>query len=112
MLFCTCTAFHADAYRVLDVAYLVSLGDGAIPTLVEYLPRIDPRSRELLGSYLRTYALEPRDLGAPAWQGLSADRERARAALIGSLEELRGFPLYCPPFGACPPRGSHHRPAS
>ena len=97
-------ALPADAYRGLDVAYLVSLGDGAIPTLVEYLPRIDPRSRELLGSYLRTYALEPRDLGAPAWQGLSADRERARAALIGSLEELRGFPLYCPPFGACPRR--------
>ena len=82
-----------DARRVLDVYYLGSLGDGAVPTLVEYLPRLGASDRQALGSALRTFALDRRDLSIGPWQSLNVDRERAREALVGVADELRNYPL-------------------
>jgi hypothetical protein len=82
-----------DARRVLDVYYLGSLGDGAVPTLVEYLPRLAASDRQALGSALRTFALERRDLSTGPWQALNVDRVRAREALLGVADELRNYPL-------------------
>src|SRR6267143_4538624 len=82
-----------DARRTLDAYYLGSLGDGAVPTLVEYLPRLGASDRQLLGSALRTYSFERRDLSVGPWQSLNVDRERAREALLGVADELRNYPL-------------------
>lgn len=82
-----------DAHRGLDAYYLATLGDGAVPTLVEYLPRLGASDRQALGSALRTFALEGRDLSAPSVQSFNVDRERARQALLAVAEELRGYPL-------------------
>jgi hypothetical protein len=86
----------ADASRELDALYLASLGDGAVPTLVEYLPRLGASDRAALGSALRTFAFEGRDLSPLAAQGFSFDRERARQALVGAADELRRYPLLRP----------------
>jgi hypothetical protein len=82
-----------DAYRGVDAYYLTTLGDGAIPTLVEYLPRLPDADRAALGSALRTYVLEGRSLDPAELPGISLDRERARQALLGIADELRGYPL-------------------
>jgi uncharacterized protein DUF4153 len=82
-----------DAYRGLDAYYLATLGDGAIPTLVEYLPRLGESDRAALGSALRTLALEGRALEPPTLSGFSLDRERARQALVTVANELRTYPL-------------------
>jgi hypothetical protein len=84
----------ADAYRGLDAYYVASLGDGAIPTLLEYLPRLAPSDRVALGSALRTFALEGRDLTPVPLPGFSLDRERARQALLGAADELRRYPVW------------------
>jgi len=81
-----------DARRALDAYYLGSLGDGAVPTLVEFLPRLVASDRQLLGSALRTYSLERRDLSVGPWQSLNLDRERARQAVLGVADELRNYP--------------------
>lgn len=86
----------ADAYRGLDTYYLATLGDGAIPTLVEYLPRLGDSDRAALGSAIRTLSLEGRDLTTASLPGFSLDRERARQALLGAADELRGYPLRLP----------------
>ena len=86
----------ADAYRGLDAYYLGTLGDGAIPTLVEFLPRLGDSDRAALGSTIRTLSLEGRDLGAASLPGFSLDRERARQALLGAADELRRYPLRLP----------------
>jgi len=83
----------ADASRDLDAQYLASLGDGAVPTLVEFLPRLGASDRASLGSALRTVALEGRDLDPGALSGVSLDRERARQALLAVADELRTYPL-------------------
>ncbi len=82
-----------DARRVLDAEYLVSLGDGAVPTLVEFLPHLGASDRAALGSALRTFALEGRDLEPAFFAGFSLDRERARQALLTVANELRTYPL-------------------
>jgi hypothetical protein len=82
-----------DAYRGLDASYLATLGDGAIPLLVEYLPRLGASDRAALGSALRTHALEGRSLDPASVAGFSLDRERARQALLGAADELRSYPL-------------------
>ena len=82
-----------DAHRGLDVYYLATLGDGAVPTLVEFLPRLGVSERLALGSALRTFALEGRDLAPAAFPALNLDRERARQALLAVAEELRAYPL-------------------
>jgi hypothetical protein len=98
----------ADAYRGLDIYYLGSLGDGAIPTILEYLPRLENPWRELLGSYMRTYVLESRTcdecvnrLEPGPWQAFNVDRERARVALRDAAEDLRRYPAWCSPRGIC-----------
>jgi hypothetical protein len=83
----------ADASRELDAQYLASLGDGALPTVVELLPRLNAADRAALGSALRTFALEGRGLEPAAVPGFSLDRERARQALVGVADELRSYPL-------------------
>jgi uncharacterized protein DUF4153 len=83
----------ADASRELDAGYLASLGDGAVPTLVQFLPRLGTADRQALGSALRTYVLEGRDLARSALPGFSLDRERARQALLSVADELRSYPL-------------------
>jgi hypothetical protein len=87
----------ADAYPGLDAYYLATLGDGAIPTLVDYLPRLGDSDRAALGSAIRTLSLEGRDLEPASPTGFSLDRERARQALLGAAEDLRKYPLRLPP---------------
>jgi hypothetical protein len=87
-----------DAHRGLDAYYLVTLGDGAVPTLVEYLPRLGQSDREALGSALRTFTLERRELSVPSAPSFNVDRERARQALVSVAEELRRYPLLRPPL--------------
>jgi len=82
----------ADASRALDAQYLASLGDGALPTLLEYLPRLDGSDREALGFALRLLALQGRDLSPAAVPTFSVDRERARQALLALVDELRTYP--------------------
>jgi len=83
----------ADASRELDAQYLVSLGDGAVPTLVEFLPHLGASERAALGSALRTFALEGRSLEPASLPAFSFDRERARRALLGVADEIRSYPL-------------------
>lgn len=83
-----------DAYLGLDAYYLATLGDGAIPTLVEYLPRLAASDRAALGSALRTLALEGRGLEPVPFPGFSVDRERAREALLAAADELRSYPVF------------------
>ena len=90
----------ADASRVLDAQYLTSLGDGALPTLVESLPRLGGSDREALGFALRLSALPGRDLAPAGGPGFSLDRERARQAVLVLVDELRTYP---------PVRGGHSR---
>ncbi|HVD31401.1 MAG TPA: DUF4173 domain-containing protein [Methylomirabilota bacterium] len=86
----------ADASRELDAQYLASLGDGAVPTLVEYLPHLPAADRAALGSALRTFALEGRGLEPASLPAFSLDRERARQALQSVADELRTYPLIRP----------------
>jgi len=88
----------ADASRLLDAQYLATLGDGALPTMVDYLPRLSGSDREALGFALRLYALQGRDLAPAAGPSFSVDRERARQALLALVDELRTYP---------PIRGGH-----
>jgi hypothetical protein len=55
----------------------------------------------VLGSYLRTYALEARDPRVSPWQAWSVDRLRAREALLGAADELRTYPAMCSPTAVC-----------
>ena len=82
----------ADASRALDAQYLVTLGDGALPTIVEYLPRLSGSDREALGFALRMFVLQGRDLAPAAATSFSVDRERARQALLALVDELRTYP--------------------
>ncbi|HEV8536871.1 MAG TPA: DUF4173 domain-containing protein [Candidatus Limnocylindria bacterium] len=84
----------ADANRRLDAYYLGTLGDGAVPTLVEYLPRLNDSDRARLGSALRTFHVEGRSLDPQPFQGFSLDRERARQALLSVVDDLRRYPLW------------------
>jgi hypothetical protein len=73
----------ADAERRMDPAYLVSLGDGAFPVLVELLPSLPWDDRNLLEAWLHWTARRRASTPDP-WESLSVDRARASAAL-GSL---------------------------
>jgi hypothetical protein len=94
------TGLPADASRDLDAQYLVSLGDGAVPTLLEFLPRLGTSDRAALGSALRAIALEGRVFDPVPLPGFSVDRERARQALLGAADELRSYPV----LRGAPPR--------
>jgi len=73
----------ADAERRMDPAYLVGLGDGAFPVLVELLPSLPWDDRSLLEAWLH-WTARRRDGTPGPWESISVDRVRANAAL-GSL---------------------------
>src|SRR5256886_3027050 len=83
----------ADASRELDAQYPASLGDRAGPIPVECLPHLGASDRTALGSALRTYAFEGRDLEPGSLPAFSLDRERARQARLTVADELRSYPL-------------------
>lgn len=70
----------SDAERRMDPGYLVSLGDGAFPVLVELLPSLPSADQELLRTWLRTTA-SGRAGGHDPWESFNVDRARARDAL-------------------------------
>jgi signal transduction histidine kinase len=70
----------ADAERRMDAPYLISLGDGAYPVLVDLLPGLPPADRDLLWTRLRTIA-ERRVEASEPWESFNADRARAKIAL-------------------------------
>ena len=90
-----------DAERGLDAWYLVTLGDGAVPALVEALRSLPDAERQRLGTRLRQEA-EWRVRPEQPWQTWNVDRERARRALIDARDELLGYPPYTPVI--VPPR--------
>ena len=70
----------SDAERRMDPGYLVSLGDGAFPVLVELLPSLPQADRSLLSVRLRSTA-RGRASGPDGWESFNVDRARARGAL-------------------------------
>jgi hypothetical protein len=74
------SSLPADAERRMDPAYLVSLGDGAFPALVQMLPSLRWEDRNLLGAWLQWTARGRAGAELP-WESFSVDRVRAKAAL-------------------------------
>lgn len=73
----------------LDAAYVVRLGDDAVPALLRALPALDGPSAALLAESLAFRLDELRDdPGLSAWQAWNAGREAARDALEAA--EARG----------------------
>jgi hypothetical protein len=72
----------SDAERRMDPAYLVSLGDGAFPVLIEMLPSLPWDDRNLLAAWLR-WTAQRRAGVQPPWESFSIDRVRAQSALDG-----------------------------
>lgn len=68
-----------EAVRDLDLTYLIALGDGAVPAIVERLPSLPDRERERLTGVLRTVA-ETRRLPT-GWSSWNWDRMRASELL-------------------------------
>jgi hypothetical protein len=66
----------------LDAEYISTLGAGAVPILVDALPRVDPATRATLlrGLERQRQRLESDESSRP-WPAWNLDRERARAAL-------------------------------
>jgi len=69
-----------DSYRDIDLGYLISLGDGAIPALVEGLPSLPEPERARLDDLLRFVASHRPAPGG--WQSWDLDRARAEALLV------------------------------
>jgi hypothetical protein len=66
----------------LDERYAVSLGDDAIPALVQALPALEKGDATYLAEALRERLIELRgDAGLNAWQAWNAGRAAAREAL-------------------------------
>ena len=74
------SSLPVDAERRMDPAYLVSLGDGAFPVLVQLLPALPWDDRNLLGAWLEWTARRRAGAHDP-WESFSVDRARATAAL-------------------------------
>lgn len=74
------SALPSDAERGMDPGYLVSLGDGAFPVLVELLPSLPAADQDGLRAWLRTTA-RGRASGPVAWESFNLDRTRAHDAL-------------------------------
>jgi hypothetical protein len=70
----------SDAERRMDPVYLVSLGDGAFPVLVDLLPSLPPAEQRILGAWLRTTA-RGRGGDRGPWESFNLDRAAARDAL-------------------------------
>ena len=69
-----------DAERRMDATYLVGLGDGALPVLIETLPVLPSADRDRLVAILRATAVGRRNANEP-WESLNLDRARAALAL-------------------------------
>ncbi|HET8776455.1 MAG TPA: hypothetical protein VFN76_02235, partial [Candidatus Limnocylindria bacterium] len=71
----------------LDEAYLVSLDDDAIPSLLRAIPRLNQRSTEFLRMELG-FRLDDlrREEGLTAWQAWNAGRSAARDALDAAAD--------------------------
>jgi hypothetical protein len=68
----------------LDADYLARLGDGAIPVVVDALPRLASAERLALLAVLEAeYDRLRADESVRGWPAWNVDRERARAALEG-----------------------------
>jgi hypothetical protein len=78
-----------DASRDLDVAYLVSLGDGAWPALFELAPALPEPSRSAVIEALRRES--QRRPALPGWQSWNADREAARSLVVRAIAEGTRF---------------------
>ncbi len=67
-----------------DAAYLAALGDGAIPVLVDALPRLPPADRAIVGRALaeRRSELE-QEAATEGWPSWNLAREEARSRLQG-----------------------------
>lgn len=72
----------ADASRELDVRYLISLGDGAIPTLVERADVLPDRERTAVIGLLNGVAARFDLQRGHDWPSWDLDRERSRQALL------------------------------
>jgi Domain of unknown function (DUF4173) len=68
-----------NAIRELDVTYLIALGDGAVPAIVERLPLLPDRDRERIKGVLRTVAQTRRV--PTSWPSWNWDRARASVLL-------------------------------
>jgi Domain of unknown function (DUF4173) len=76
----------AGGHSGFDAEYAATLGDDAVPLLVEALPRLDPASRATLSLALGERRVElAADQASRAWPAWNLSRERARTA----LESLR-----------------------
>jgi hypothetical protein len=64
----------------LDVGYVGSLGDGAIPVLVDALPELDEATRTQVREMLLLRRVPP-ESAATGWAAWNLERERAREAL-------------------------------
>jgi hypothetical protein len=71
-----------DAERSLDSVYLMSLGDGAIPVIVDRLPRLPARERGLLERLLARERFKRDLFHDPDWRSSNLDRELARRDLV------------------------------
>ncbi len=65
----------------LDAAYLSTLGDDAVPVLIEALPSLPPAEAAEVRRGLRSRLREIDRDGEPSWQSWNLARERARALL-------------------------------
>jgi hypothetical protein len=74
------SALPSDAERSMDPGYLVSLGDGAFPVLVELLPSLPSADRDLLRAWLR-WSATGRARGPDPWESFNVEHVRARDAL-------------------------------
>jgi Domain of unknown function (DUF4173) len=76
---------NLDRPRV-DVGYLASLSDDAVPTLLERLPALQPSLRRALATELLARAEREDD-----WRSFNLSRSRAQALLAEHREELMAF---------------------
>jgi len=70
----------------LDAWYLSSLGDDAVPVMIEALPYVDAHDRPLLEGEIRGRAQALGHPEATAWPAWNLARERAREALTVYLQ--------------------------
>jgi hypothetical protein len=74
-----------------DIFYLASLGDEAVPAMLDVLPRLPELERFSLGTLLRA-RLTWMEREPASWQEWNLARERAREALERSREALLRYP--------------------
>lgn len=76
------------AHKDFDAAYAASLSADAVPTLIQALPQMNARDREIVFTRLRTSV----DEGRSDWRGWNLAEYRARRAVEPYLIEIRQAP--------------------